>query len=333
MKYQKEIKASIRELKIICHTINEFKQFYNNLVIYMQNNKNFYNLNHLDELSEGKTKFKSERVKKFYEENYKVLNVIKKYTSIAQFITNINYGKPTEESDIYKFYEYIYENKNQLEKILELIEKIEKLEFTTISLCENKSFVEKEYRIREGYEKIAYLENMEIIPNYEQDVTKYRTSSSNYLISIDSKTSLHPVEIRTNSQNITVNNLVFDPNKLPSSRETMLYELVNLITVHKTKKECDTVRTSVDLSINIDDLYYQLSTITSTIEKIENVKDRNEMKETLSNIKVQLDRLNQMSTKYDKSICSTSPSITQETLNEEKQLYIHRRNFAHIDNC
>ena len=57
------------------------------------------------------------------------------------------------------------------------------------------------------------------------------------------------------------------------------------------------------------------------------------MIDILANMKDNLDKLKKISADYDSSVSQNEPLLTAELLEEEKRLYLRRREWSKIDSC
>ena len=318
-------KIEINNLIALYHIIDDFEEFEKKLrpAISTKYNRDFtYNL---WKISRGKFKLGAFKARKFYKENKAIIDTINKYSDILSFI-NRSYDW---QGNLHFFYQYLIEHKNELDKILTLLEKIKELGFDKFEFNENLDFTKEEYNIATSFRsnyRIIYIDNIEAIPNYESCI-KYRTSDSNYkmeLIIIGNEFSLY-------GRNITLNSLLFEPNRLPEriDKETIFEPILNqsLEQTERTK----TIRNSVDLNISIFDLETRLDYTTYTINRLQGVKNKKELLEVLLNMKQDVEKLRTLSSEYDSSVLELDSSLSSELLEKEKSEYIRRREWRNLD--
>ena len=128
------------------------------------------------------------------------------------------------------------------------------------------------------------------------------------------------------STKIIVNSLLFNPDTLPEKRtkESIFDQIVSMKKEYQT--ECENVTNSIDLKINIDELSSQIEKINSIINRIDGAKSKTEFKQIVSNFKAELLNLKILEEEYENRIIAENSSITQESLEKEKQLYLERKN-------
>lgn len=331
-KERKLISSDIDNLIALCHILNAYTEFTQNLPKLIKTKYNRDIVYNLYKISKGKLVVGSKKVKKFYQENKSVIDTINKFSNICIFI-NYNYdwqGNLSEESGLNFFYKYISTHQESLERILSVLEKIKKLGFDKLEFDEELDFTNNEYKIYTRFNdnfRISYLDNMEAVPNYRSDVVEYKTTGSNYEIVADVSFS----DLSKYGKKIIVNSLLFDYKSLPEDI-TKEFTFDRIVSLKKEQQEdCDSIRNSVDLSIGVDDLYSQFDTTSRIIERLKNVESKEQLREILLGIKSYLDQLQSISSKYDDSVAQNDSPITREKLQEEKRLYLERRYWNSID--
>lgn len=329
------ISVHVNNLIALCHILNDYDEFTKNLtrLIKVKHKDNTDIVYNLYKISKGQVVIGSKKVKKFYQNNKSVIDTINKFSSISEFITH-NYdwhGNLREKPGVDFFYKYITSHQKDLERILSLLEQINKLGFDRLEFNEELDFTNNEYKIYTRFNdnfRISYLDNIEAVPNYRSDVVEYKTTGSNY--EIVAHVSFSDLS-KYDEKEIIVNSLLFDYKRLPEDI-TKEFTFDRIVSLKKEQQEdCDSIRNSVDLSIGVDDLYSQFGTTSRIIERLKNVESKEQLREILLGIKSYLDQLKSISSKYDDSVAQSDSPITREKLQEEKQLYLKRRYWASID--
>ena len=284
----------------------------------------------LEDISNGKFILGAKKAKRFYKENKSVIDKINQFSNIRVFI-NSNYAPhSTCYESLEFFYKYILKHKKDINKILDVLNKLNELGFSEIEFDEDLDFSQEKYDAHPSFKanfQITYVANATISPQYENYLYYYSTNT-NYRM----KLRVIGDEISTPGE-ITLNSLIFDPNSLPKQvdRENTFDQILKLKNDQKEKSA--SIRSSVDLSISISDLDAQLTSTTSTINKIEEIKNKEKLLATLLSIKEDVDKLKELSAEHDKSITEKDPSLTEEILKSEKEAYTRRRFLSSIDLC
>jgi len=325
---EKEYVVNIGYLMALCYIVDDFLEFEKRLrtALNMKDNRGF--IFELGDISVAKFYIGAKKEKKFYHENKLVIDKINQYSYITNFIID-NYdkqGNPTSSNNLHFFYEYIMKNKSEMDKIISLLRGLKLLGFSEFIFHEKMDFTSDVYsldkRLNENLE-FAYLDQMEVIPHYDVFMVEYRTSGSNYKISIDvgnrdyiSSRGVHK---------IILNDLTFDVSRLP---DTLLDTFDKIIELSKMKKlEYLSIRNSVELSSNISDLYWLVDVVNNKINDLDNIEKKGELIELLSIIKESILKMQAISYEYDEHIVNMNIGISEKNLEEEKEVYVKKKNF------
>ena len=322
------MKIETKNLIALCHIIDDFEEFEKKLrhVISTKYNRDFtYNL---WKISRGKFTIGAFKARKFYKENKSIIDTIGKYSDISSFINRSYDWQGNPEGNLHFFYQYLIEHKNELDKILAVLEKLQELGFTSFEFNEDLDFTKENYSIDPSYNySITYVDNIKVIPHYESYI-KYGTTSSNYKMELRTITN---GEFSKYGRGIILNSLLFDVNRLPEKidKETIIDPILKL--KEEQVKKSTPIRNSVDINVSIFDLETRLGYTTNTISKLEGVKNKQELLEVLLNMKQDVEKLKTLSSEYDSSVSEKEPSLTSELLEIEKSDYIRRREWRRMD--
>ncbi|MEE3342802.1 MAG: hypothetical protein VZS44_01780 [Bacilli bacterium] len=329
---EKNNEIDINHLIALTNIIDKYKDFNNNVLIFIRSVKNNRELiTKLDKISKKETCLIDMGAKKFYTRNRTVIDTINKYTSIHDFIcSNYDYhGNSTDNYDkLNYYYEYLLKNKENIEQIKKILTKIKKLGFEKIDFDESYDFTKSDYYFTPKKIKIGkaivfnnylnYLENIEILPGFDADAIEYYTKGSNYRMMISGFGEESP------KNKIMLNNLVFDINSLPDKISEDLY--FQIINQKKSNLANDKkVRTAVELSTAIDDLETQCLKTNNSINKLEDISNKQELKETLLEIIENIRKLREIENNYYNEITTTNDNITNKRLIKEKRAYREKR--------
>ena len=322
-------KISINNLLALAHILDDYEKF-NKKLKKFNGNTDLDNLQNLFKVSKGDL-ILSPRTNKFYKENKNVIDTINKYSTLYDFVNNI-YISNCSSYDINYFYNYLTINKDKLDDIVKVVEKIKELGFREIKFNEEENFKKEEYKLNTSRVKsiiysivtdIHFLENMELIPEYENNIIKYKTNGSNYCMVLPYRDNAKGWA----SDEIILNNLLFDSNKLPNSlkKEDTIDKIIAL--KEPKKEEITSIRELVNLGVKIFDLEKEYANLKYIVDRLENVKSKEELKKVLSNIKIEIEQLRQI----NKNEVKENPNVSEEQIEKEKQLYIKSREFQYLD--
>ena len=328
---KEEKKISTNNLLALVYILDDYEVFNEKLKKFVSKKYNRDDIYNLYKVSNGEFCL-SPKARKFYKENKAIIDIINKYSSISDFANYIyDYsGKYASWCDIEHFYKYLNDNKDKLDKVINLVEKIRELGFGDIKFNEEENFKGREYEINSNkfylwdiITNINFLENMELIPEYKNNTLKYKTNGSNYCMILPYRDDAK----KWTSKEIILNNLFFDINCLPKSlkKEDTVNKILALKETKKVEKE--SIKDLVDLGVKIFDFEKGYANLKYTVDGLENAKSKEELKQVLSNIKLELEKLKHINSNEVKE----NPNVTEEQIQSEKQLYIKRREFQYLD--
>ena len=315
----------------LCHILDDFDEFEESLekVISPKYNRDF--VFQLFNVSKGKKVFGARKAKKFYQENKEIIDIINQHTNIARFI-NDSYGYCGESNgDLDFFFQYFLIHIDEVDKILLLLEKIKELGFENFEFNKSCDFTKEGYGIEPDFRRnfmIMYVANAEVVPSYDSHIY-FKTSDSSYKMEL----KIIGEDISQYGKELTVNNLVFDPNTLPDKidKEHVLDPIV--AAKNAQYKETRTIRNSVDLGIGVMDLENQLVSTKVLVQGLDGVENKDELLEVLDRIGSDVLKLKELSLEYDASVADSELELTGELLDKEKSTYIKRREWSKIDLC
>lgn len=336
MEENKTIKVNINGLIALCHILDEYETFNQNLINFLKESRNKSNsIWRIGRIANGEDWAPAPKEKKFYKQNKLVIDTINSHLHIQTYICENYEFSYNNNAVVYKnneLYQYILNNKDKLDRIILVLEKLKKLGFKQLQFNENFDFTNEIYVLPlflHYNHYIPYLDNLEAIPVYRKDIVKYKSTSSNY------KMTTLPVwsEVSfTYEMQIFLNDLTFDADRLPNaiSKEEITDKIIAL---QKAKNEEYTIiRNSVDFSIGADDLLSSFSSVNNSLSKLDDVSKKEELTKLLASIKDDILKIKALSTEYDKEVVNNG-KVTEETLNKEKKAYQRRRELSkmHID--
>ena len=320
-------KISVKNLIALCHILDDYEKFDEEAKEYflIEQNKDafstMYRMTYLNDVLRGKKCVTpaQRKAKKFYENNKKVIDIINKYSDVYSFCIDFHNNIHVHRKNVEFFYKYLREHRDNLDDIIALTKKIKDLGITELYFDEEGDFQKETCQLHTDYiSEISYLENMEAILNYDNNIIEYKTNGSNYKISFYLVREERNDGIR--DLVIEVDNLLFSPDSLPTKIDpkNMINEIIELKS--GKEKEFQAMEDSVDLNLSRDDLsslIYKLEHVTNGLEAVSE-NELGSIKEIISNLRENLNRLNKIIESFDERIIKENPdSITKETLLRE----------------
>lgn len=325
-------KIKIDSLIALCE-IENYNEFCQELELLIKSNKNKDLIYKMYDIMQGKFKVGFKKYKKFVKKYQNVIDIMKKYECLGD-MTIVRYnpdGKPNEDSTENYFYEYICKHKKDIEAIKSVALKIKKLGFYEITFGKNLDFTNIEYKLDENYgSNFEFLENMEVIPSYNYNPIKYKTTGSCYCLTIKTIGYCDSKDITDYYRRIELNSLVFDPDRLPNEiTKKSTLEVIRKIAT-ETNKDYEIIRDSINMSISIDDLINQYNNTKRIIESIKSIEDKHELNQILNNILSEITKLKSESLILENEMIDNSQKIDENNIENEKKLYLEGRKWYDI---
>lgn len=127
--------------------------------------------------------------------------------------------------------------------------------------------------------------------------------------------------------------MTLDPNRLPNeiTTESTIGTIKKL--ADNKKMEYSDIRNSVDLSIATSDLINKFEALKQVVAKVDRIKNNEELASVLNQIQSIMMQLQTFAETFETEIIDSNTSITAQTMEQEKKLYLHRRccDSIHID--
>lgn len=292
----------------LCHIVDEFEEFTQNLAKFSKGMLGEYNLRQLYNYIMNVDAFVKRDTKAFYVDNYRVLDAIHKYSYISNFLL-IYFDRKTGKfcPEIMQMYEYIKNNKEDKDKILAVLNKLSELGFEHINFAENKKFDGIYEQDKSGLSHCYFLDgDLEVIPSVEN--IKYKSKEANYKIRLDAIPEI--------GSEITLNNLVFDVKCLPN---TVRYDdtFKKILELKEEKEESYKVLSDiVRLDYNLESIIPALEKIDEIIANIHNCKYNDSAKKHIGKAKEAVYGLRTCLTNYQTDMVNQN-LITEEILYKE----------------
>lgn len=327
-------KIETNSLMALCEIGDDYFNFCDELESLIESKKNEYLIDTVYRIMQGHFTIGNGKIKQFVEKYQNIIEIMKKYRCLVN-MTILKYdsnGKPKKNYSEEYFCQYISEHRNDVDLIKQVAFKLKSLGFDEIMLCENLEFTGSEYKYSTLYGRnVQFLENIEIIPAYYIDSIEYKTNGSCYRMTIPTTGYGIKKEVSSYGRKIELNSLVFDPSRLPN--EITIDSIIGVIIqqANERKNEYQVIQYLVDMGISIDDLMEEFIRTYKVIEKIDGVNNMNDLKQILYNISREITKLKLASLKCEKETIDSSEKISKEKIENEKKLYLVRRESSKYD--
>lgn len=325
--------GNLRELEIdhiiaLCNIIDDYEDFYQKIKKEYSPKNKYRFLRDLNRFFEGKRFMILKEVKRIYNSNKNIIDIINEYDSFYYFIFSNYLFEDTgmkERKEFKLIREYIKNNKDHINDIIALLEKLKGLGFETFKFSEKEDFSKQEYSVSTKplfTHVFNYVNNIQILPGYDTNIFYYKTSNSPYRI--DMTTSWGST---FSSKSIILNSLLFDISELPNSlsKEDTYDKIVEL--GNKLKPTNNAIRNSVSLDSGIHNLegaYQELCEIVKEIKKGDTTfaSSRENVEKILLQIKTSIELLRKEGALYDGQVVSAHSELSLELLGSEKRRYL-----------
>lgn len=311
-----------KELLALCHVYDRYDNFCKDLKELLSKCKNTIDtIYSLGELSHGEPEEYPSSVKLFYEEHKEIIDEINKYSHIYTFICRTHMW--SKETSIYN---YLLAHKDDMDKIIKVIEKLISLGIEEIEFSETFDFSEKSELMKVKLRNNSYIhfyDNMDVIPTYGNNTIIYKTTNSPY--DIELKVEGNDVEFCT----IKLNSLTFDQERLPKeiSKEYTIDKIVEL--KNKRQKDYDLVKKLIDLRIANHAAVLSFIKLELEINKLYSLESKKELLESMKKTREDLEQIIDANKQYELDAISQS-DVTEELLDKEEQAYQDRVMSLHI---
>ena len=233
--------GEIDNLIALSKVLDDFKEFnerVRDLVSIGYNRKVIYKL---EQISKGEESFNFDKIRQFYNDNKTVIDVINEYSSIYSFICS-NYdvnGNVMYNDSLNFFYSYMQENRDGIDSIVSVLERIKELGFSTLYFNQKLEGSNDVYSISTSFndnDTITYLDNMEVVSSDGEYISYRALNPSFRLILVPDRDDISKINKR-----VEVDSLLFDKNLLPESisKDATFNQIMNMgIDLEKQKVLC-----------------------------------------------------------------------------------------------
>lgn len=314
---------NVNDLLILTDILDDFETFNKNYSNTFSKNRKYNGITDIEDIV-SKFYRKDKKLQKFYQENEKVIETINAYNNLwGFFIRNYDSGKNIKlKKHMEYFYQYMKDNKENLNNIISVLRKLDKLGFEKFNFNPEFDFTKKTYYHSFNMQICdELLDNMYAVPSI--DGIKYKTDDSAYKIKIhyyDSKVCPFFTEI-------DLNNLNFDFSRLPSYLNKKDIDNIFMNLKSSVKTESKLINSSASIEYDIRRLTNVYNSVFVTFSNLDNISNKEEYLNALRNIKTEIEKIQKLASKFDSEIISNNSNITEESLNLEKKLLIDYNTF------
>ena len=327
---EETINIRTKDLLTLIVILNEFENFNKEVIDLLKNNG--FSVPKLAKLNKNEKVFGAKKLKDFYEKNSDIINIIDSYSDICHFISyNYDLINNRPRKCFYELYNYLCDNKDKLNSVVDLLIKVQKLGFDNILFNDKIDFTQRIYKINTMPimdEEYYYLENMYVVPAYDGQIIEYKTSGSNYEMRLRKG---YKDNIKVDS--ISINDLFMDPKTIPDelSKEETYDTIIKLRT--DIQNQYDILRESINLSIGIDELKEKYNYIYNLSNICDDMEIKTKLLAVLADLKDEIFELEYLSNNYKKLITNRNKVLTEEKVEKEKKLELKRRKEPVMDLC
>lgn len=311
----------------LCHILDDFKEFDENVVKcyirnYTRTNYGPISLKNLIKLVKKQDVLFDNKTKKFYKKNLKVIEEISKHTYISNFLI-YNYNYYQSRCDLHTMFNYIMRNRDNLDNILAVLNRLKELGFNSFEFDENRTFDENIYKYELGFSPRTkeYLDgDIKVFPTYDDSKITFQSKGANYLMELN---CLLIKRISSSGNTITLNNLTFDVDNLPNYL-TFNETIQKIIDLKKVNENVDKfIRNAVDLDYVLMQLDSSIKKLGNIIGNLDEVKDQEKGIEHISNIKNSVKGIAEFIKSYEEQEL-IEQNMNEESLEEEKRIHNKR---------
>lgn len=322
---------SVDSLVALCYILDDYKKLDESIKTNLTEKNSIKTTNDLVDISHNPRKVGGKAAREIYSKNKYTIDTINRYSNISSFLYyNDNwhrnvFSKRDIEFDLDYFYEYILNNRDKLTQIRSVLKRIKKLGINNLELDENLDFRDNIYTVNPNFssnDKIYYLDNIVIIPNYDHGMIKYKTIDSPYEITTQPENYTNDFSkgnISKYNIDIKLNSFVFDKNRLPDKiTRTTTFERITYLRRWVTDA-CNSVRNYVDLSIDVDKFKDMYNDIVNDLINTEDIDNKESIHIILRKISNNIQLLEAITNGYKEKIVDNTENVKSTEIEREKE--------------
>ena len=309
------ITVSISSIRGLLYIFEDYVNFKSDLLSLYKSNNQVYIQSFVCNSLKDSQNISDINIQKFYLGHKHSIDILNDSSVLNGFIMDIYYNDNT----VSYMYEYLKNQKKDIKQAIRLIEYLGQLGFKEFKFSENYDFTNNEYKIKENFKEnvfIQYFDNMETISGYLDGTIRYKTSKSNYKISLDREDDQR---FQIGRSEICLNNLFFSINRLPKTltKEDIFDYIIELSQQKRAESKAITDVVNLEKSILI--LQNSFDKVESLISEIETIPNKNDLIDMLNYMKEKINKMQIISRDSHESIQKTYGDKLIHILEKEKR--------------
>lgn len=302
-------------LLTLCETIDYYDDYINDINTLVK--KYGPNVCHnLYRIINGEFVLFSDKYKSFISKYQDVISIIKKYDTAWYFTDILDFSSKKIDT----FYDYLTNNRENLEFVKYNINKLYNLGFKHITLSEDYNFDSQVCVFNfNKTEPIVLLDNMEMVSACDNDGIFYAGRDSEYKITIKPADDCESID----KVSIELNTLLFDPDRLPND---LSYREVEK-KIKNLDPEYSIIQNFIKLSSTTNLLASQIENLKNIVDNvIDSANNKKNMIKLLNTISNSVKLLKEENRRYEEEVIENSYFITKEKMEKEKNKILNISN-------
>lgn len=294
----------VKEIIILCNILDKYSLFRDKINDIKKHRSSTKLLYKLEMIVNDKSCFGNKKIKKFYQENKEIIDMYYR-NGLLYLIFDIEH--------LDTVYNHIIKNRDKLDKILALLNRLLELGVKEIFFNESYVYTDECYEM-DNYmpeqTSIVYLDNIEILPSFDEYIIRYTTNHSNYRILLNTYNLTKVIEL---------NDLTFDASRLPDKLTNE--ELFNrMLSLSKRSTEISTLEDIINMYNGTDILTHSMNNTMEMFKCINDSKSKEELMQLLTSIRVNVLKIQTITKQYEENTISGSDVLTKERIIQARRL-------------
>lgn len=266
-------------------------------------------------------------VVEFYNKHKSSFDTITLSSTITDFLKKFYESDERKKAynPLENFHQYFQAHPEEKENIRELLAKMKSLKIERIEINPNADFTAQEYSANTDdlwNETLTYLENIEVLPNYNSNFISYHSTESNYAIKLPFYGVFGKAVL--SGREIMVTNLSFSPEQLPERLHVETFFRFLKEEREEADTSCKKVKDAVDLSLqelNMRDILDEARRILNSMSPDDLNPD---LVDGIKTIQEGLEAFGIGIQSYDDSAIQQGNGVTKEILEGERKKQLTR---------